>query len=53
MRTRTREHNLNETQMERNLAITRVVFNSIVFAIAMCGIIGMIIFSCAHNASFK
>lgn len=52
MRSRLRENNLNETQMDRNLAIVRVVFNTIVFGLAICGIIGMIIFSLAHHASF-
>lgn len=52
MRSRLRENNLNETQMDRNLAVMRVVFNSIIFALAICGIVGMVIFSLAHRASF-
>jgi hypothetical protein len=53
IRPRTRDHSLNETQMERNLAIGRVIFNSIVFAIALCGIVGMVIFSCAHRSGLQ
>lgn len=37
--------------MERNLAIGRVILNSIVFAIALTGIIGMVIFSLAHRGT--
>lgn len=50
IRPRPRDHSLNETQMQRNLAVGRVVFNSLIFAIAICGIAGMVIFSCAHRS---
>lgn len=51
MRSRLRDHNLNETQMDRNLAIGRVIVNSVIFAIALTGIIGMVIFSLAHRGT--
>ena len=53
MAPRIRQHNFDCTPMEKNLAIGRIIFRVIIFAIALCGVIGMVIFSLAHRSGLS
>lgn len=53
MAPRIRQHNFDETPLEKNLAVTRIIFRVIVFALALCGVIGMVVFSLAYRAGFS